>query len=139
MDIRRLNCVKSFERIGMTDADSFLGEYAQKGPFLLLEEGAITPGQFRDEVRKLIKGDVTDEQAVADAVLSGKIGGFGCDVYSTEPFDKEHPFHELLNRPNVCLTPHMAWGAAEARQRCMDEIGENIRAFMCGVHRNRVV
>ena len=85
------------------------------------------------------RGAVTDEQAVADAVLSGKIGGFGCDVYSTEPFDKEHPFHELLNRPNVCLTPHMAWGAAEARQRCMDEIGENIRAFMCGVHRNRVV
>ena len=85
------------------------------------------------------RGAVTDERAVADAVLSGKIGGFGCDVYSSEPFGKEHPFYALLHHPHVCLTPHMAWGAAEARQRCMDEIGENIRAFQCGEQRNRVV
>jgi len=85
------------------------------------------------------RGAVTDEQAVAGAVLSGKIGGFGCDVYSSEPFGKDHPFYALLHHPNVCLTPHMAWGAAEARQRCMDEIGENIRAFLRGEQRNRVV
>jgi len=76
---------------------------------------------------------------VADAVLSGKIGGFGCDVYSTEPFGEKHPFRALLRHPSVCLTPHMAWGAAQARQRCMDEIGENIRAFLNGEQRSRVV
>ncbi len=62
MDIRRLNCVASFERLGMKDADSFLGEYSQKGPFLQLEEGAISEGQFRDAVRQFIDGEVSDEQ-----------------------------------------------------------------------------
>lgn len=62
MDIRRLNCVASFERLGMKDADSFLGEYSQKGPFLQLEEGLINEVQFRDAVREYIDGEVTDEQ-----------------------------------------------------------------------------
>ena len=62
MDIRRLNCVASFERLGMKDADSFLGEYSQKGPFLQLEEGAISEEKFRTAVRALIDGEVSDEQ-----------------------------------------------------------------------------
>ena len=62
MDIRRLNCVASFERLGMKDVDSFLGEYSQKGPFLQLEEGAISEDEFRDAVRQFIDGEVTDEQ-----------------------------------------------------------------------------
>ena len=62
MDIRRLNCVASFERLGMKDADSFLGEYSQKGPFLQLEEGAISEEEFRTAVRALIDGEVSDEQ-----------------------------------------------------------------------------
>ena len=62
MDIRRLNCVASFERLGMKDADSFLGEYSQKGPFLQLEEGAISEEQFRNAVRQFIDGEVSDEQ-----------------------------------------------------------------------------
>lgn len=62
MDIRRLNCVASFERLGMKDADSFLGEYSQKGPFLQLEEGAISEAEFRAAVRQFIDGEVSDEQ-----------------------------------------------------------------------------
>ena len=84
------------------------------------------------------RGAVTDEQAVADAVLSGKLGGFGCDVFSTEPFGAEHPFSAILDCPNVCLTPHMAWGSYEARVRCLDTIAENIRAFVAGRTLNRV-
>ena len=85
------------------------------------------------------RGAVTDEQAVADAVSCGKIGGLGCDVYSAEPLDKAHPFYALRNHPNVSLTPHMAWGAVEARQRCIEEIGENILSFVRGEKRSRVV
>ena len=62
MDIRRLNCVASFERLGMKDADSFLGEYSQKGPFLQLEDGAISEAEFRTAVRQFIDGEVSDEQ-----------------------------------------------------------------------------
>ena len=84
------------------------------------------------------RGAVTDEQAVADAVLSGKIGGFGCDVFSTEPFGASHPFSALSDRENVILTPHMAWGSYEARVRCLETIATNIHAFLMGASLNRV-
>lgn len=84
------------------------------------------------------RGAVLDERAVADAVLQGKLGGFGCDVYSEEPFGKEHPYQELLSLDRVILTPHMAWGAKEARERCMREIKANIESFLRSDVRNRV-
>lgn len=62
MDIRRLNCVAAFKRLGMPDPDAFLGDYAQKGPFMLIEEGRISPEEFRSEIRRLIPAPVTDEQ-----------------------------------------------------------------------------
>lgn len=85
------------------------------------------------------RGAVTDESAIADAVLNGKIGGFATDVYSVEPFGTDHPMYALREHPGVCMTPHMAWGAVEARQRCINEMAENIRAFERGDIRNRVV
>ncbi len=85
------------------------------------------------------RGAVTDEAAVAKAVLSGKLGFFGCDVYSTEPMPESHPFYTIKNLENVCLTPHMAWGAFEARERCMNEIKQNIIFFTNGEKRNRIV
>lgn len=85
------------------------------------------------------RGAVTDESAVAEAVKKGKIGFFGCDVYSTEPMPASHPFYEIKDRENVCLTPHMAWGAFESRSRCIKEICLNIEAFFKGESRNRIV
>lgn len=84
------------------------------------------------------RGAVVDEEAVTDAIIDGRLGGFGVDVYSTEPFPAEHPFNRLLEMDQVCLTPHMAWGAYEARVRCLQEIVENIRAFNRGERRSRV-
>lgn len=85
------------------------------------------------------RGAVFDEEAVAEAVESGKIGFLGCDVYSTEPMPASHPYYRIRSHENVCLTPHMAWGAYEARERCMNEIYKNIRAFLDGEQRNRIV
>lgn len=84
------------------------------------------------------RGAVSDEEAVARAVESGKLGGLGVDVYSTEPFREDHPFYRLLSRENVCLTPHMAWGSVESRERCLAVICENIRCFFEGNSQNRV-
>ncbi len=84
------------------------------------------------------RGAVADEQALAEAVKGKKIGGIGIDVFSTEPFDKTHPFYAIREDDRVCLTPHMAWGAYEARERCIQEIAENIRAFRDGCLRNCV-
>lgn len=62
MDIKKDNCVASLKRIGMAHPEEFLGEYGQKGPFLALEEGAITPAQFRNELRAFLRPGVTDEE-----------------------------------------------------------------------------
>ena len=82
------------------------------------------------------RGAVLNEEDIATFIKEGKIGAFGCDVYSYEPFDENHPFYEIMNFPNVCLTPHMAWGAKEARQRCIDEVCLNIKSFKSGEKRN---
>ncbi len=84
------------------------------------------------------RGAVCVESDVVDAVLEGKIGAFGCDVYSVEPFGADHPYQAILGRPNVCLTPHVAWASFEARSRLVQEIGENMNAFRRGEARNRV-
>lgn len=85
------------------------------------------------------RGAVTDEKAVAEAILNKKIGAFGSDVYSTEPFPADHPFTAILNKPNVCLTPHMAWASYEARSLCIEEVMKNIDAFNNGIKRNAIV
>jgi glycerate dehydrogenase len=84
------------------------------------------------------RGAVTDEAALTKAVLEGRIGGMSVDVYSTEPFGREHPFNTSLDRDNVCLTPHTAWGAIETRNRCIAMVAENISAFCQGERKNRV-
>lgn len=85
------------------------------------------------------RGAVTDEKAVAEAVLSGKIGAFAADVYSSEPLEEASPLCALKKCENVIFTPHMAWGAYEARERLIDEVYKNISDFQKGGRRNRVI
>lgn len=61
IDIRRQNCIDALRKLGMPDADQFLGDSIQKGPFLSLEDGSITAAQFRDELRARISRPVTDD------------------------------------------------------------------------------
>ncbi len=110
-------------------SDSTRGLIGEK-QFELMKDGAI--------LINVARGAVLNEEAAAAAVLSGKLGGFGCDVYSAEPFPKEHPYTKIASLPNVCLTPHIAWGGYETRVRLLGEMAENLRAFLCGETRNRV-
>ncbi len=102
--------------------------------------GAAAIAEMRDGALlvNMARGAVTDESAVAEAIRSGKLGGLGCDVYSTEPFSEAHPYYAIRERDNVLLTPHMSWGAYEARARCLDEMIQNVKAFFSGEMRNRV-
>lgn len=90
-------------------------------------------------VINVARGAVADEEALACAIEQGRLGGLGIDVYSKEPFEASSPYTRILGRPNVCLTPHMAWGSFEARTRCVDEVAKNIIAFENNQQRNRVV
>ena len=84
------------------------------------------------------RGAVVNEFDVAEAIETGRIAAFGCDVYSVEPFGIDHPYQKIKELSNVLLTPHAAWGAYEARARCIGIIAENIEAFINGKIKNRV-
>ena len=99
------------------------------------EIARMKPGMILVNVAR---GAVTDEAALAEAVKTGRIGGLGLDVYSQEPFGENHPFSAILDRSNVCMTPHTAWGAIETRNRCVAMVAENISAFCQGQRKNRV-
>jgi glycerate dehydrogenase len=84
------------------------------------------------------RGALVDGHALAAALKAGKLGGAGIDVLSQEPPPSDDP---LLDKevPNLLVTPHIAWAAREARQRCIDEMAANIRDFRNGGRRGRVV
>lgn len=75
------------------------------------------------------RGGVMDEQAVADALISGKLAYAGIDVLETEPMDRDCP---LCGIDNCIITPHIAWAPMETRIRLMGIVCDNIRAFLSG-------
>lgn len=81
------------------------------------------------------RGGLLDEQAVADALNSGRLRYAAVDVVSTEPIVGTNP---LLTAKNCIITPHISWAAAEARGRIIDITADNIRAFLEGRSQNVV-
>jgi glycerate dehydrogenase len=81
------------------------------------------------------RGQLINEQDVADALNSGKLGGAGLDVVYTEPIKADNP---LLNAKNCIITPHISWAPIESRQRIMDITADNIKAFIDGKPQNVV-
>jgi glycerate dehydrogenase len=84
------------------------------------------------------RGALVDSAALAAALKAGRLGGAGIDVLPREPPRETEP---LLDPqiPNLILTPHVAWAAQQARQRCVDEMAANIKDFLRGGRRSRVV
>jgi len=83
------------------------------------------------------RGALVDGRALAAALKARRLGGAGIDVLPHEPPLEDDP---LLDPgiPNLILTPHVAWAAREARQRCVDEMAANIVEFRKGGRRSRV-
>lgn len=70
------------------------------------------------------RGGVVDEDALADALSEGRIGGAALDV-----FEKEPPSGKLLAAPRTILTPHIGGQTREAQANAITVIGEKVRAF----------
>jgi len=82
------------------------------------------------------RGQLINEQDLADALNSGQIAGAALDVLSAEPPSAQNP---LLTAKNCIITPHNAWISKEARQRIMKTTAANIEAFLQQKPINRVV
>jgi glycerate dehydrogenase len=92
----------------------------------------MKPGAF---LLNTSRGLLVEEQALADALNSGRLAGAGLDVLSAEPPPANNP---LLQARNCLITPHQAWGTRAARARLMKIAVENVRGFLNGQPRNVV-
>ena len=83
------------------------------------------------------RGAFVNEADLCEALKDGVISGYAADVVSEEPMKKDSP---LLSAPEdkIMITPHIAWAAVETRQRLLDEVYENLKAWINGKARNVV-
>ncbi len=84
------------------------------------------------------RGALVDLEALAAALRAGRLGGAAIDVLPAEPPVSGSPLFAKDLR-NLIVTPHTAWAAREARQRCLDEIAANILDWRRGGRRGRVI
>ena len=85
------------------------------------------------------RGPVVNDADLAEALNNGTITGAGLDVLGVEPMEKDNPLGLIKDSRKLLITPHMAWASVESRQRCFDEVLLNIKAFIEGRERNRLV
>ena len=75
------------------------------------------------------RGGLIDDQALIDALKSGKLGGAGIDVLRVEPPREGNPLLEA-ELPNLIVTPHNAWASTQAMQTLADQLVDNLEAFV---------
>ena len=114
-DAVTLHCPLTPETEGMVNED-FIGK---------MKDGAYFINTSR--------GTVINENALANALNTGKLGGAGLDVLSNEPPKKDNP---LLSAKNCFITPHIAWASLETRARLISIFEKNIEAFVNGKPQN---
>jgi glycerate dehydrogenase len=106
-------------------------------------KGMIAMPEFRAmKCRPLIvntaRGGLVDESDLVQALDAGLISGAGFDVTTEEPPAPDNPLMRVAGRPNVILTPHVAWASDEAQQALADQLMDNIENFVVGRPTNLV-
>jgi D-3-phosphoglycerate dehydrogenase / 2-oxoglutarate reductase len=127
-----------FRELGVERAES-LDEVLSVADFLTLHmplteetRGLISAtelAKMRDGVRVVnaARGGLVDENALADALRSGKVAAAALDVFSQEPYAGP-----LLELENVVVTPHLAASTEEAQDRAGVIVAEQVAAALLG-------
>ena len=110
-DFVSIHCPKSPETVGMFDA----ARLKRLKPTAYLINTA--------------RGGIVDEEALYDALVSGKLAGAGLDVFEQEPPPAGHSLFEL---PNVIMAPHVAGVTREAVDRMSEQTARNILSVLDG-------
>lgn len=85
------------------------------------------------------RGPIVRDADLARALQEELIAGAGLDVLRQEPIEADNPLLSVQDGTRLIITPHIAWATVEARTRLMQEVYENIRAFLDGRERNVIV
>jgi D-3-phosphoglycerate dehydrogenase len=75
------------------------------------------------------RGSIVNEEALIEALSSGRIAGAGLDCFEKEPLPNTHP---LMSLQNVILTPHVAWATHEGAVRMSCITAKNVIAILKG-------
>jgi glycerate dehydrogenase len=84
------------------------------------------------------RGGLVDEEALERALDAGLVAGAGIDVTRPEPPPADSAIMRLAQRPNVLVTPHVAWASLAAQQTLADQLGKVLEAFVAGEKLNRL-
>ena len=110
-DVVSLHCPLNSDSANMMNAEAFAK----------MKDGAVLLNTAR--------GPLVDEQALYDALVSGKLMAAGIDVLCQEPMAQDC---RLCDLPNCYITPHIAWGGLETRLRLVSVVEESLEAYLSG-------
>ena len=75
------------------------------------------------------RGPIVEEQALIEAVRSGRLAGAGLDVFDREPLPADHPFRSL---GNVVVTPHIGYVTEQLFRTAWQRMAEDVVAYLAG-------
>ncbi len=102
----------------------------------LVDERAFQKMKREAVLLNLGRGPIVDQRALTQALLTSEIAGAGIDVLEQEPMAEDDPLLSIQDSAKLIVTPHIAWAAKEARQRCVDEVYQTILSWPKGEARN---
>ena len=115
----------SFEElIKVSDIITFHNKLSEKSKYMINSE-SLKLIKHDAIVVNCARGGVVNEDAVKQALLNNELGGYGCDVYESEP-QKDSIFAGM---ENVVMTPHIGAGTKEAQEKVAVQIAEQISNF----------
>ncbi len=112
-------------------------------PLTPATRGIIGMAEFRQMKRHPLlvntaRGGLVVEEDLEQALEEGLVAGAGIDVTMPEPPPAEGVLMRIAARPNVIVTPHIAWASDEAQQAVADQLVDNIENFVAGRPTNLV-
>lgn len=103
----------------------------------LIDAAALQQMKKTAIVLNMGRGGIVDEQALLTALQQGTIAAAATDVLVQEPPDVNHPLLQYT-KPNLLVTPHVAWASQQARQQLLDQVVAIISGFQAGQRINAV-